>query len=340
MTDVLPATMRLAHAAEPGGPEVLHIVEGPVPRPREGEVLIRVAAAGLNGPDLAQRAGRYAPPPGASPVIGLEVAGTIVARGAGVDAFTPGAEVTALVNGGGYAEYCVAPSGQCLPFPAGFDAIRAAALPENVFTVWANLFGDRATGGAGLAPGETLLVHGGSSSIGLTAIQLGRSVGAEVIATAGSEAKCAACLAHGAAHAIDYRATDFAAELQRLTGGRGVDVILDVVGAAYLERNLASLAPGGRLVLLAVLGGAVAAQIPLWPIISRRLHVTGSLLRPRSAGEKAAIAAAVRAHVWPLLDSGAMKPVIERVFPLDSVAEAHALMEAGTHIGKVMLAMA
>jgi NADPH2:quinone reductase len=318
-----------------GGPEVLQLAHGPCPQPAAGEVLIRVLAAGINRPDLAQRAGRYPPPPGASPILGLEVAGEIVACGAGVDARRSGERVCALTNGGGYAGYCAVPEGQCLPWPRGYDAIRAAALPETHFTVWANLFQ-----AGGLAAGRTALVHGGTSGIGVTAIRLAKAFGATIYATAGTPAKCAACLELGADAAIDHRTQDFAAEIQRLTGGRGVDVILDMVGAGYFKRNVASLAPDGRLVIIAFLQGSRVEELDLAPIMMKRLVVTGSTLRPRSSAEKAAIAAELRSRVWPLLDAGRCAPVIHAVFPLSDVAGAHRLLESGTHVGKIVLDLA
>lgn len=333
----IPARMRHVEVAEPGGPEAMRIVEGDVPAPRAGEVLLRVAAAGINRPDLMQRAGRYAPPPGASPILGLEVAGEVVATGDEVTTLATGDRVTALVNGGGYAEYCIAPAGQCLPIPAGFDAVRAAALPENFFTVWSNVFAPLAEGGAALAPGETILVHGGTSGIGLTALQLARAIGARAFSTAGTDAKCRAAEAHGATVAVNYRSEDWPARIEALTEGRGVDVVLDFMGAPYLAPNLRVLGQDGRLVLIGVAGGAVAEQVALWTILQKRLRITGSLLRPRHAAGKARIAAALAAHAWPLLEAGAVAPVIERVFPLAEAAAAHALLEAGTPIGKVML---
>ncbi|MFO1401381.1 MAG: NAD(P)H-quinone oxidoreductase [Steroidobacteraceae bacterium] len=331
----LPATMPYVDLAGAGGPEVLRLVRGPCPQPAAGEVLVRVLAAGDNRPDLAQRAGRYPPPPGASPVLGLEVAGEIVACGTGVDARRVGERVCALANGGGYAGYCAVPEGQCLPWPRGYDAIRAAALPETHFTVWANLFQ-----AGGLAAGRTALVHGGTSGIGVTAIRLAKAFGATIYATAGTPAKCAACLELGADAAIDHRAQDFAAEIQRLTGGRGVDVILDMVGAGYFKRNVASLARDGRLVIIAFLQGSRVEELDLAPIMMKRLVVTGSTLRPRSTAEKAAIAAELRSKVWPLLDAGRCAPVIHAVFPLADVAGAHRLLESGTHIGKIVLDVA
>ena len=330
----LPSTMTYIAAAAPGGPEVLHPATGPLPVPAPDEVLIRVQAAGVNRPDVQQRMGAYPPPPGASKIIGLEVAGEVVAAGAEVTAYRPGDKVCALTNGGGYAEYCTAPAPQCLPWPAGYDALRAAALPETYFTVWANLF-DRGR----LAPGETALIHGGSSGIGVTAIQLAAEFGATAYVTAGSEEKCAACLRLGASAAINYRTQDFVEEVKRLTGGRGVDAILDMVGAAYLTRNIRSLALDGRLVLIAFLEGSRVENFDLVPVMTRRLTVTGSTMRPRTTAQKAAIAAALRERVWPVLAAGRRGPVIHATFPLAQAAEAHRLMESSAHIGKIMLSV-
>ena len=317
-----------------GAPEVLVPVERPAPVPGAGELLIRVAASGVNRPDVLQRKGGYAPPPGASDLPGLEVAGTIVSGDAQAMAeagLAVGDAVCALVAGGGYAQMCVAPVGQCLPVPRGLSLVEAAGLPETCFTVWSNVF-DRGR----LQPGETLLVQGGSSGIGVTAIQLGKALGATVIATAGSDDKCAACLRLGADHAINYRATDFAAEALRLTGGRGVDVVLDMVAGDYVARELACLAEDGRLVIIAVQGG-VDAGFNAGLLLRRRLTITGSTLRPRPVAFKAAIAQALKARVWPLLESGAIRPVVDRVFPAAQAAAAHAHMEAGQHVGKIAL---
>ncbi len=324
----------IAHGAG-GGPEVLVPARGPLPVPQADEVLIRVIATGVNRPDVAQRSGSYPPPAGASPIIGLECAGEVVATGAAVTRFKAGDRVCALTNGGAYAEYCAAPEAQTLPWPAGFDALRAAALPETYFTVWANLFGH-----GRLAAGETALVHGGSSGIGVTAIQLAKAFGARVFATAGSAAKVEACLRLGADAAIDYRTQDFATEVKRLTDGRGVDVILDMVGAAYLPRNLRCLALDGRLVIIAFLGGHQADAVDLRPIMVKRLTVTGSTMRPRTTAQKGEIAAALEAKVWPLLAAGRCGPEIFRSFPLAQAAEAHRLMESSEHIGKIMLEVA
>ncbi len=324
--------MKAIVAREPGGPDVLQITEMPRPVPAADEVLVRVQAAGVNRPDVLQRKGQYPPPPGASPLIGLEVAGEVVAAGEAVAGWKPGDKVTALANGGGYAQYCVVPAAQCLPWPAGYDAIRAAALPETFFTVWANLFGH-----GRLAPGESVLVHGGSSGIGTTAIQLAREFGATVYATAGSDAKCAACLRLGASAAINYREADFGPRIAELTGGRGVDVVLDLVGAPYFERNLRCLAMDGRLVEVATQLGAVVEKLDLFYVMRRRLVITGSTMRPRTTAEKGAIATALRERVWPALAAGRCGPVVHAVFPLAEAAKAHALMESGAHIGKIVL---
>ncbi len=334
MADLPQEMTFIAHGAG-GGPDVLVPARGPVPAPKPDEVLIRVLATGVNRPDVAQRSGSYPPPPGASPVLGLECAGEVVAIGADVTRFKSGDRVCALTNGGAYAEYCTAPQAQTLPWPAGYDALRAAALPETYFTVWANLFGH-----GRLAAGETVLVHGGTSGIGVTAIQLAKAFGARVFATAGSAAKVEACLRLGADAAIDYRTQDFATEVKRLTDGRGVDVILDMVGAAYFQRNLRCLALDGRLVLIAFLGGHEAEKADLRPIMVKRLTVTGSTMRPRTTAQKGEIAAALEAKVWPLLAEGRCGPEIFRSFPLAQAAQAHALMESSEHIGKIMLEVA
>lgn len=330
------AKMRFVAVAGGGGPEVMHLEYGEVPVPGAGEVLIRVFSAGVNRPDVQQRKGLYPPPSDASPVLGLEVAGEIVALGPDAgEAWRVGDRVCALANGGGYAEYCRAPAVQCLPWPARYDAIRAAAVPETYFTVWANLFGL-----GRLSAGETALVHGGTSGIGLTAIQLAREFGARAFATAGTAEKCEACLRYGAEAAINYREQDFLDVVQRLTDKRGVDVVLDMVGAPYTQRNLRALAKDGRLVQIAFLHGSKAAELDLMPVMLRRLTVTGSTMRPRSRAEKGAIASELRARVWPVLDAGRSGPVIHAVFPLEDVAQAHALMESGAHIGKIVLRIA
>ena len=327
----LPERMRFIEMRTPGGPEVLRLAEGAVPRPASDEVLIRVAAAGVNRPDLLQRTGNYPPPPGASPVLGLEVSGTIAALGDGVTAWREGDEVCALVPGGGYAEYCVAPAPHCLPVPRGLSLVEAAGLPETFFTVWTNVF-DRAR----LAPGESFLVHGGTSGIGTTAIQLARVFGARVFATAGSPEKCAVCRELGAERAIDYRQEDFPAVIRQETGGRGVDVILDMVGGPYVEKNLRSLAVEGRLVQIAFLQGS-KVTLDLVHLMVRRQTITGSTLRPQSVAAKAAIAQALRDKVWPAIEAATVKPVIDRSFPLAETTAAHRLMESSRHIGKILL---
>ena len=329
----LPKTMRYIAARAPGPPDVLAIAEGPLPIAKPGEVLIEVSHAGVNRPDCAQRAGTYPPPPDASPIIGLEVAGTVVARGEGVTSWHEGDEVCALTPGGGYAEYCTTPAAFCLPVPKGLTLLEAASLPENFFTVWNNLF-DR----AGLRRGETVLIHGGSSGIGLTAIQLAKQHGATVIATVGSDDKAAFCRSLGADHAINYRAQDFVAEVARIMAKRGVDVVLDMVGGDYIEKNLKCLALEGRLVMIAFLRGG-RVEVDWRPIMMKRLTVTGSTLRASPEKRKAEIANSLRENVWPLLERGAVKPVVHRVFPLAEAAAAHALMESSQHIGKIMLAV-
>jgi len=323
--------MTAVEIAQPGGPEVLRPVTRPTPALGSRDVLIAVAAAGVNRPDLMQRQGRYAPPPGASDIPGLEVAGRVVARGKDVEEWQEGDQVCALVAGGGYAEYCAAPAPQCLPVPKGLDFVQAAALPETVFTVWTNVF-ERGR----LSAGETLLVHGGASGIGTTAIQMARARGVRVFATAGTREKCAACEKLGAERAIDYSREDFAAVVAELTAGRGVDVILDMVGGDYLPRNLASLATDGRLVQIAFLKGP-RAEIDLMTVMHRRLTLTGSTLRPRSIEEKGQIARAVRENVWPQIEKGEVRPVLHATFPLAAAAEAHRALESGTHVGKIVL---
>lgn len=331
MTDAAEPTMQAVEIRSPGGPEVLTLTSRPRPVAGEGEVLIRVAAAGVNRPDVMQRLGQYPPPSGASDIPGLEVAGAIAAVGPGVTSWQVGDLVCALVAGGGYAEYCVAPAGQCLPVPAGLSLVEAAALPETVFTVWANVF-ERGH----LRAGETLLIHGGTSGIGTTAIQLAHARGARVLATAGSDEKCQACERLGADVAINYRTSDFVTAVRSATSGRGVDVILDMVGGDYLPRNLDVLAMEGRLVQIAVLQGA-RATVNLLPILQRRLTLTGSTLRARSVAEKAALAEAVRHHVWPLIEHGRFRPVVHATYPLAAAGEAHRVMESGQHIGKLVL---
>lgn len=330
----LPETMTCIEIKQPGGPDALVPTTRPLPRPAAGEVLIRVGAAGINRPDMVQRQGLYPPPPGASDIPGLEVAGTVVALGDGVAGLAVGDTVCALVSGGGYAEFCTAAVECCLPLPAGYDMIRAAALPETYFTVWHNVF-QRAR----LQPGESLLVHGGSSGIGTTAIQLGKAFGARVFATAGTADKCRACQDLGAERAIDYSTEDFVAVVAELTRSKGVDVILDMVGGDYLPRNIRSLATDGRLVNIAFLKGA-KAEVNFMPVMLKRLTITGSTLRVQSLAAKARIAAELRAQVWPLLDAGSIAPVIHAVLPLDQAAQAHQMMEGGGHIGKIMLEVA
>ena len=317
-----------------GAPEVLQLVERAAPVAGAGELLIRVGAAGVNRPDVLQRKGMYPVPPGASDLPGLEVAGVIEAGDAQALAaagFKLGDRVCALVAGGGYAQLCTAPIGQCLPVPKGFTDIEAASLPETFFTVWSNVF-DRAR----LQSGETLLIQGGTSGIGVTAIQLAKAFGATVIATAGSDEKAAACIKLGADHAINYRTQDFEAEVKRITDGRGVDVVLDMVAGAYVARELKCLAEDGRIVIIAVQGG-VDAQIDAGLVLRRRLLITGSTLRPRPIAFKSAIAVSLRRRVWPWLEAGTVNPVIFKVFPAEQAAAAHALMESGEHIGKMVL---
>jgi NADPH2:quinone reductase len=320
---------------EPGSPSVLYVSRMPVPRPGPGELLIRVLAAGLNRPDVFQRKGFYPAPKGASPILGLDVAGVIADVGEGVPRASIGSRVCALTNGGGYAQYVAVPYTQCLRWPQGYDAVHAAALPESSFTVWHNLF-DR----GGLIGGRTALVHGGSSGIGTAAIQYGTALGAKIYVTAGSDPKCEACLKLGAEAAINHRTQDFAQEIASLTGGRGVDVVMDMVGATYLDRNLACLAEEGRLVFIAFLGGAVAENLNLSIIQHRRLTVTGSSLRPRNTEQKAAIANAARRVLWPLLDQGVARPIIHATFPMAEVTAAHRMLEQGDHIGKLVLVVA
>jgi NADPH2:quinone reductase len=323
--------MRVIEITQPGAPDVLKLAERPLPIWGPGELLIRVHGAGVNRPDVFQRLGKYAPPPGASDLPGLEVAGEVVDGDLTGTGLSAGDMVCALVQGGGYAEYCIAPVGQCLPVPAGWSALQAASLPETFFTVWSNVF-DRAQ----LTSGETLLVQGGSSGIGVAAIQLAVALGHRVFATAGSADKCRACEALGAERGIDYRTEDFAAVVNELTGGRGVDVILDMVAGDYLPREVSCLADDGRIVVIALLGGS-KVTLDLNQVLRRRLTVSGSTLRPRSAAFKQAIAAQLQARVWPLLEAGKIKPVIYRTFPLEQAGAAHALMESSVHVGKIML---
>ena len=314
-----------------GGPEVLVPAERPRPAPQAGEVLIGVAAAGVNRPDSAQRRGVYPPPPGASDIPGLEVAGTIEATGPDAGDWRVGDRVCALVAGGGYAQYCVAPAVQCLPVPRGLDLVAAGAVPETFFTVWSNVF-ERGR----LKSGEWILIHGGSGGIGMAAIQLAHVLGARVLTTAGSASKCAACERVGAERAIDYREVDFVAAVRDATGGRGVDVVLDIIGGDYLSRTIEVLAVEGRLVQIGLQGGS-SAQLDMAPLLLKRLTITASTLRARSVAEKGALAAAVKANVWPLLESGAVRPVIHATFPLGAAADAHRLLESSRHIGKIVL---
>jgi NADPH:quinone reductase len=316
---------------EPGEPDVLVPVERPTPVPGADQVLIRVAAAGVNRPDVFQRRGRYPPPPGASDIPGLEVSGVVDALGPGVTSLRVGDAVCALVTGGGYAEYCVAPAPQCLPVPRGMDPVTAGAIPEAFFTVWTNVF-QRGR----LQAGESILVHGGSSGIGTTAIQLASARGSRVFATAGSAEKCTACERLGAERCINYHDADFVAAIRELTDGRGVDVVLDMIGGDYFARNIDALAVEGRLVEIATLHG-VKAELNIQTIMGRRLTITGSTLRARPVADKAAIASELRRHVWPLLESGKVKPIIHAAFPLRDAAQAHRLMESSTHIGKLLL---
>jgi putative PIG3 family NAD(P)H quinone oxidoreductase len=325
-------TMTAVEISEPGAPEVLKPVSRPMPLPGAGEVLIEVAAAGVNRPDVAQRLGGYPPPPGASDIPGLEIAGRIIAVGLGVHHHAVGDEVCALVTGGGYATHCVAPAAQCLPIPKGFTLLDAAALPENFFTVWHNLF-ERGR----LRPGESVLIHGGSSGIGTTAIQLARAFNArQIFATVGSLEKCQACDKLGATRSINYRHEDFVKVVKEATGNSGVDVVLDMVGGDYVQKNLHALATDGRLVNIAFLHGS-ETSVNLLPMLVKRLTLTGSTLRPRSVEQKAAIAAPLFREVWPLLDSGKVRPLIYKTFPLAEAAAAHRLMESSEHIGKIML---
>jgi len=329
--DRIPEDMLAVEISAPGGPESLVPVRRPIPQPGHGELLIRVAAAGVNRPDVMQRAGGYPAPPGASDIPGLEVSGSVVACGPGIERFKLGDSVCALVTGGGYAEYCAAPEVQCLPFPQGYSAAEAGALPETFFTVWTNLF-ERGR----LQPGERLLVHGGSSGIGTAAIQLTTAMGIRVFATAGSDKKCAACRDLGAELAVNYRTEDFVAAVKSATGGKGVDVVLDMVGGDYVQRNLSCLRPEGRLIQIAFLGGA-ETELNLMPLMLKRLTITGSTLRAQSVASKGRIAAALEKEAWPLLSARTIAPVIDSSFALADAAQAHARMESSAHIGKILL---
>jgi len=326
-------TMRAVEIREPGGPDVLDLVERPVPSPGDGQILIAVKAAGINRPDCLQRQGRYNPPPGTTDIPGLEVAGEVVALGPESDRFKPGDKVCALVPGGGYAEYCVVHEVNALPVPQGFSMAEAAAVPETFFTVWHNVFQR-----GGLKPGETFLVHGGSSGIGTTAIQLARAFDARIFATAGSQEKCDACIKLGADHAINYRDADFVAEIKRLTDDNGVDLILDMVGGDYINRNYQAAAESGRIVQIAFLNGNVA-QANFALLMMKRLVHTGSTLRPRTISFKAALASELLQRVWPLLESRTVAPVMDRQFALSDVRQAHERMEGSSHIGKIVLEM-
>jgi NADPH2:quinone reductase len=328
---MIPKEMRAVEIARPGGPEVLRLVERPVPAPKASEILIKVAAAGVNRPDVLQRSGNYPVPPDASDLPGLEVAGEVAALGSSVRALKPGDRVCALVHGGGYAEYCVAPEVTALPIPKGWTLVEAASLPETFFTVWGNVY-DRAR----LAPGESLLVQGGTSGIGVTAIQMAKATGNRVFATAGSDEKCAACLRLGADQAINYRTQDFAAEIKAATGGKGVDVILDMVGGDYVPRELKSLADDGRLVFIAFLRGH-KAELDINEVMRRRLTLSGSTLRPRPVEFKGAVARSLREKIWPLIEAGRIRPEVYKTFALAQAAEAHRLMESSQHIGKIVL---
>ncbi len=330
-TDAPPTHMTAIEIAEPGDASVLRPTRRPVPVPGEGELLIEVAAAGVNRPDVMQRRGIYPPPPGASDIPGLEVSGRVVRTGPGASRYRPGEAVCALVSGGGYARYCTAPEAQTLPAPPAIDLADAAGLPETCFTVWTNLF-ER----AGLRSGERLLIHGGSSGIGTTAIQIAAARGVRVLATAGSKEKCAACERLGAERGIDYRQEDFVAATKALTDGKGVDVVLDMVGGSYTPRNLSMLAMEGRLAQIACLEGR-KSEIDLAALMQRRLSIVGSTLRPQSVDSKGRIAAALEREVWPLIDSGAVRPVVDSRIPLEDASRAHMRMESSEHIGKILL---
>ena len=329
----IPQEMRAVEIAKPGGPEVLRPARRPVPAPKPDEILIKVAAAGVNRPDVLQRTGNYPVPPDASDLPGLEVAGEVAAAGSSVKAYKAGDKVCALVHGGGYAEYCVAPEVQALPVPRGLSLVEAASLPETFFTVWGNVY-DRGR----LAPGESLLVQGGTSGIGVTAIQMAAATGNRVFATAGSDEKCAACVRLGAEKAINYRTQDFAAEIKAATGGKGVDVILDMVGGDYVPKELKCLADDGRLVFIAFLRGP-KTELDINEVMRRRLTITGSTLRPRPVAFKGYLARNLREKIWPLIEAGRIRPEIFKTFPLEQAADAHRLMESSQHIGKIVLTL-
>lgn len=331
---VIPEVMQAIDIRQPGGPEELIVIDMPVPRPEAGYLLVKVAAAGVNRPDVLQRAGSYPPPPGASLIPGLEIAGEVVAVGAGVSRFAAGDNVCALIAGGGYAEYAVVHETNALPVPRGFSLLEAAALPETFFTVWTNVF-QRGK----LQAGEILLAHGGTSGIGTVTIMLAKAFGAKVLTTVGSQDKCAAALKLGADAAINYHEQDFVAETRRLTDGHGADVIVDLLGGDYVARNYAAAAVNGRIVQIGLQRGTVK-ELNLAPLLSKRLTHTGSTLRPRTVAEKAAIAGELQEKVWPLLEQGKVRPLIDRTFPFHQACDAHALMESSTHIGKIMLVMA
>lgn len=334
MAESIPPTMKAISITEPGGPAVLCEIEVPVPRPRRSEVLIRVAAAGVNRPDVLQRLGRYPVPPDASPLPGLEVAGEIVAVGADVARWKAGDQVMALTHGGGYAEFCVADGGHCLPIPSGLSLVEAAAIPETFFTVWYNVFTR-----CRLKDGESFMVHGGSSGIGTAAIQLAKAHGCLVLTTAGSDEKCAFCEQLGADRAFNYRSEDWPAGIREATGGRGVDVLLDMVAGPYTQKNLESMARDGRTAIIAFLQGP-RAELDLRVVLANRLTITGSTLRPQNAAEKARIAADIECNVLPLLESGRVRPIIHQTFPLDAAPAAHELMESSRHMGKIVLTTA
>ena len=334
MAITLPDEMNAIVLDAPGGPEVLHLGRAPTPRPKPGEILVRVEASGVNRPDVMQRKGLYPPPPGASPLLGLEIAGTVVAHGnpvANTEFPEIGSKVCALTNGGGYADYCAVPASQCLPWPERYDAVRAAAIPETFFTVWSNLFTT-----ADLKKGETVLIHGGAGGIGTAAIQIAKAMGAIPLTTVSDPEKGELCEKLGAI-VINYRTDDFVEKTLEYTGGKGVNVILDIIGGPYFSRNLKSLAMDGRLVIIAFQGGAKAEGVSLTRLMTKRLHVTGTALRPRSTEYKAAVAEALKSHIWPLLNSGALEPIVHTTFPLAEAAEAHRLMESSSHSGKIIL---